>query len=607
MIDPSAFVSNPGASPWITTSPAPKLIRHEVQKAKKQQLLTEAQSLVPDSGKLTDILDKSELGPADKIIVGDKLNSTYSGYVEKYNENPYYAFSKEGKDRVREMQRIVSDPKNTLYSQLYKAATEERKRVQNNLGFVNYDKGSVKMINKSTGKIEDVALGQINFTEYSPLTTGEEFNYRANVAGFANNPTEFKVNQEDYSKVIDKIDKFLSNTGDYKYQQIFEGQPLSKISSSNFTQIKSKADLIKSAAGLSESEYNAILAQYYTPRILAGEKVTEQEGQKYLLDLVDSIKSGHMKAEERFIENPLIDANRKTAEALEKNVVNLGVGLGATAKVYGTRNINYSYTGQDRDTVIQANNLHNEVLAQTTGQQYTVKTAGGEDKYPKVNMGTLLVSRAAEKDNAMIIDQTTGKPVVEPILAKHQDQVVPSYIGQVMVPYKIDETGTKTYLPLSEKGGPGVEQEMMLLVEGEIGAINYRGPLDYMYQKMGWGFETDREILTMAEKYKFGEPSVYEKETENYMKYMNNANVSADRADKMGKGAFAMNDDLNVYRVTYLLPLQGTNPTDKARNIDKALGVETLVGRSHQRVDEPANYNFNKTNSPGKYPTANDL
>lgn len=333
-MDLGAFVSNPGASPWITTSPAPKLIRHEVQKAKKQELLAQAQSLVPDQQKLIDSLTEKGLGPADQNRYGAMLQGTMGEYLSKYNENPYYAFSKEGKDQVKKLQSLVNDPRHTAMKKAYEITEEERKKAREagTLGMYNVVNGKITSVNRKTGRLEDVSPQLLASGEYSPLTIGDLIDYKTTRVGFYDDDPQkispFSTSMAKPAEVIDQVNKWFSNMGEHKREQFISdlnqisstGDFLSTTSSSNTKQVQARLNTLLQSTGLPQTFRDVIMSQYYSEAISNGQVPTEEGAKKALIMSLSEYASGSLKSSIDYSASPLLGI-AKTQQDMRKDAL----------------------------------------------------------------------------------------------------------------------------------------------------------------------------------------------------------------------------------------------------------------------------------------------
>lgn len=246
-MDPNMFVSGAGASRWVPTVASPKLIQHEVRKQGKQQLLEEAASLLPDSDGMTKaLLDFKNMHAADYEKTYGELRGIMSEYLSKYNENPYYAFTKEAKDQNRMMQWIVNNPQVKAADKMAEndKALRDKAMKENNLGAYH------------------VVNGQLNIgPDGRPVTVGEWYDLVSNRVGNLGRETSaFQYDMMDSKEVASKIQSVFSNLGINQSEDL-QGI-LSNKKSSNYMQVRNAVNAAKEL--LTSADRNTLMSNYYS-------------------------------------------------------------------------------------------------------------------------------------------------------------------------------------------------------------------------------------------------------------------------------------------------------------------------------------------------------
>ncbi len=299
----NSLISNPGVSRWVTTAPGPGLTRFQVKSAKKMQLLEEAAKLAPDQQVLIDQLTKNKLAPGDMANFQGLLNSSLTDYMNKYNENPYYTFSREGKSGVRHMQSIVNNPVLTELARNYDVSqkTYDIAQKDGNLNHFNVVNGSLSAYNTTKKRIERINPDDLDGKTYIPLTFEQEQNQRVK-EGFYNiheNRVEdpLTYNQVSYKDVVGAINDIVGTPGSTEFNQF--SKDLGDLNSmlevkykSNRSQLNKKMNALFSDAGLPEQHKDTLLAIAYKNQHDRGEKIDTQKAYKDVTQMIRDIVDG---------------------------------------------------------------------------------------------------------------------------------------------------------------------------------------------------------------------------------------------------------------------------------------------------------------------------
>lgn len=309
------LTSNPGASRWVTTSPGPGLVKHQVKSQKKQQLLQEAASMTPDASALAQQLGLSDLGAADSYLYGAQLNNALSEYMTNYRDNPYYAFSREGVQKVRDMQNLVRDPRLNAMKQAFKTTQENyKKKSEEGLGGYHIVKnGNLVIVDKETGDLREVNPDSLDPNKHAVPTYQEAYDYLTSKRGFHSPKLEdirpLDNHMANPSEVIEQINKWFQGLGQTQQEQyknaLGELTDASRKTTSNTAQIKSKLRAILSDTGLPQNFRDTIFAQYYTNALNSGKKPSRAEAENAMFQMIGSIAEGHNVFKEDMQANPV--------------------------------------------------------------------------------------------------------------------------------------------------------------------------------------------------------------------------------------------------------------------------------------------------------------
>lgn len=328
MSEMNAFAGNPSASRWVTTNPTPGVIRNTVRTNKRTQLLQEAASLVPSAQDLIDRLTKHKLSPGDQNFFQTILGGHMTDYIGKYTENPYFAFSREGKEKVRTMQSIVNNPllSEAAISFDKSAKTAEiaaRERNDNNLNVIG---GTISVYDRSSGKIKRVLPDHLG-DNMIPLTFNSELEERTKKGffnqddGTVDGPVGY--NQVSYKEVLDGINAITANLGTTEYETFAKeisdlNSRISTTYRSNASQIQTKLKAIFTKNGqslLPEAYMDTLLAKEYANQYNQKKSIDRNEAYQNVAKEIESMVLGKQSTSVTHQESALSKAQGSAANA----------------------------------------------------------------------------------------------------------------------------------------------------------------------------------------------------------------------------------------------------------------------------------------------------
>lgn len=416
------LTSNPGASRWIVSSPGPGLVKHQVKSQKKQQLLHEASQMTPDSSALAQQLGLADLGAADSYLYGAQLNSALNEYMTNYRDNPYYAFSREGVQKVRDMQNLVRDPRLNAMKQAYKSSQESyKKKSEEGLGGYHIVKnGNLVIVDKETGNLREVNPDNLDPSKHAVPTYQEAYDYLTSKRGFHSQKLEdikpLDNHMANPSEVIDQINKWFQGLGQTQQEQyknaLGELTDASRKTTSNTSQIKSKLRAILSDTGLPQNFRDTIFAQYYTNALNSGKKPTRADAENAMYQMIGQIAEGQNIFKEDLNANPaLVGANAR--KSLEEVSPLMAAISGANAKPVGIPLTN-SDTG--RVSIINALPLPTKYLDMV--RPGAVYKTDDNIVHPKRNVKDMSLFALTDTNNIMVPNLYTGETVKLPAEAR---------------------------------------------------------------------------------------------------------------------------------------------------------------------------------------------
>lgn len=295
MDEQNMFGGVQSASPWVVNVPSAKLVSEQMKQAKINQLLAQADALAPDYSKLMSVIKDYEIDPASSAQVVSELQSKVSDFREKYASNPFYVFNREGKDKLKELQYFVNNPKLTYAQNAFKLSQEEYKKESDKgtLPYFNYDTGRLKAVNNKTGAVEEVSAFDFPEEEYTPLTGAQHYQYLTANRGFIKGEKPFVMNMSKIEDVRNSVNTFLASNGYIKDEKV---EDLYNITTKdNFASINKKANLLQDI--LSPQERNTIIGQYVTDTLNSGGKPTKEDANKYFISFIKDIAESQLTQE----------------------------------------------------------------------------------------------------------------------------------------------------------------------------------------------------------------------------------------------------------------------------------------------------------------------
>jgi hypothetical protein len=302
------FINAPGSG-WHDTSPNSGTVARQIRSQTKERLLQEAQSLLPDSNALSEQLIKYKLSGGDRNVFVGQLNGMINEYLKEFNENPYYAFTKRGKDLSKKMQQWVNHPSLTSLEANQKRLEKEYERAERDgiLGKINVVGGKISAYDTKNKRFTLVSPENIDYKRYQPLTVQDALDFQGKTGFFnqedpytPNDPLEISMASD--KELRDHINAILTDTGDTtlddtlaKLENVtgkMSDLATSRISS-NSQQLSMKMNALMSAAGLSGNYWDTLKSNAYSALrdakgAFPSEERVNQEAVNYLKNLIFS-------------------------------------------------------------------------------------------------------------------------------------------------------------------------------------------------------------------------------------------------------------------------------------------------------------------------------
>lgn len=260
-------VTSPTRSRWGFSNPSKGLIEHQVKEGNKQQLLSQAASLVPDYSKLSEALMQNEMHFADQQRMKNLLDTVTQGYMENYNRNPFYSFSRDARNLTRTMFHIVNNPSIKQLGQQfeYDRARWEEGRKDGLISNYDVNENGVLVgtpLRDEAGNVVDYKVARKRAVEQgdTPLTLNDTYQYITKRAGGQYGGFNYEMSTD--QDLLNNLDKSFQNLGEDKIKRdiLEEGREIA--SSNNRRQIIARVNWLLNN-GLSKADLNNLYSRYF--------------------------------------------------------------------------------------------------------------------------------------------------------------------------------------------------------------------------------------------------------------------------------------------------------------------------------------------------------
>lgn len=326
------------------------LTRLSMQQNAKQQLLAEASALQPDYDAVTKAIMDRELYAADYAPIANEVNGIVTNYMNKYNADPFYAFSREGRRAARTLKQIVNDPSIKMLEDNAKLADDQyKKALEKDLGgdfVVRGDKvAAMKGGQRVWIDVDDI--GGLDSAEGDGLLTVDtDHQLTRNVFGVRGEIPSY--NMTSVKNVDDKIRAAFSNVGTTEVARLLRdtgaGTDTSITTKNNINQLRTIANnLINSE--LTQDEKNTLMSKY----LQSAGTPTKDGFRQWLENRIFKVAEGRAttvdeRKDEVSITSKLAKQSAETAAAIGKET-GLSPAHGVITGLYGTRPVVRSENG----------------------------------------------------------------------------------------------------------------------------------------------------------------------------------------------------------------------------------------------------------------------
>src|SRR5258706_3330162 len=95
---------------FVSRQPNVGLVKQAEREGSYRQLLQEASSLTPDVDAITGAIMDKKLYAPNKAPYLNAVNEIVGDYLGKFDKDPFYAFTREGRSAAGRLKQIVNHP-----------------------------------------------------------------------------------------------------------------------------------------------------------------------------------------------------------------------------------------------------------------------------------------------------------------------------------------------------------------------------------------------------------------------------------------------------------------------------------------------------------------
>lgn len=516
----------------------------------------DAFSLAPDADEVTKaVLDKN-LFAANMRPVADKISGDLTGYMQEFQKDPYYAFTREGRATTKRIKDMLNHPELKAMEENTKAAQEEYKRATAERINKNYVVEGSAVLAIKDGRRQFIPLDDIKALDSSKgdkvLNVDSDYYATKNIFGVDSQPRTYNMTALD--KVDDKIHTAFAGLGSTSNAGQ-SADPNDPTVDKTFKVKDNRAQLTAAVSmlartGLNEADKNTLRSEYIRE---AGADVSNRGFSDWLVKRLTGIAETKITTETENGEKAAVGARRLAGGAAGKPVP-VGPAELTFLKDYGTRTVT-SVDPKGNAVNQEAYQLPKDVLDKSTGEQ--------KDDYgniiPNRTLSALkVISTAGSLQDLTVINRNTGLPMKMPSLGKNA--VVsddPSQRPGVVYNYTYNDNGRPTIIPpeiipvleriIQTPNQPIPQQYHKYLTQKPDGSLSLKQAPWFDMTVLsaaprGWydgrGAHPDRDALD-----DIGYKSVENPEAADYY------NQHSGKANSLGHGLLGVNDEVHEVRV----------------------------------------------------------
>lgn len=279
-----------------SVTPNRGLTRLGMQQQSQQQLTQEAFSLSPDTDAVTKAILDKKLYNADMAPVQEEVNGIVGDYMEKFNKDPFYAFSREGRKTAGVLKNIINHPSIKEWEQNTAKSEEEYKRASDNRLNKNLVVRGNDVLAIKDGKRQYISLNEIK--ALNPEKGDRLLDVDSDIQAIRNNygvrggaPSYDMTKLDDIdSKIKAAFTDLGSNDQTSLIRDTSEGVDIKLRRKSNERQLNTALRTFMTT-GLSESDKNTLRSEYVKSY---GGEASPEGFHKWLSDKLSGIASGKL-------------------------------------------------------------------------------------------------------------------------------------------------------------------------------------------------------------------------------------------------------------------------------------------------------------------------
>lgn len=388
------------------------LRRLAAQQPVQQQLMQDAFSLTPDADAVTKAILDKKLYNADMKQPMEEVNTMVVDYMNKFNKDPFYAFTKEGRKTAQNLKAIVNHPKLREWEQNTVAAEDEYKRATTNRVNKNPVVSGNDVLVLKDGKRQYISLNDLKSLNPQkgdhPLDVDSDIKDIRNKWGVREGVPSYDMSKLD--DVDQKIARAFTGLGSTEQEWTAPGSEQGVTNKmtrkTNEAQLSTAISTLMST-GLNESDRNTLKSEYIK---LAGAGASTQGFQDWLHDSLSGMASGKLST---------------MRSDLPQKTIGAGAGGGEDGKAYKVTAAHLIFTNKSGNRRVEDSNLG---AAQSTignllpmNETLNASTRKSPEGYAsRTPMTNKIFSEATDLDNLSILTRGgDGSWIKSPGFAQH--------------------------------------------------------------------------------------------------------------------------------------------------------------------------------------------
>ena len=262
----NGIISAP-VSRFQRTTHSARFIKNQLNQQMKASLVAEAKASQPDTTAIATQLGELDVHAGDKQLMQQGINSNLTAFNSKFSENPFYAFSKEGRGQLGAISNILNNPKNQQFVDS-KIRDDDTLKIASDNGTTNQIQirgNQIKVIDVTTGRSDWINIDDFNENKdrFAPLTVAEDYSYTAK-RGSANSK-DFSVSMSNFNDILTKASTLFDKVGSTKETTLsVNGKALLSLTKDSNASQMSQALAYLTDNGLTQDDINTLVSMEYS-------------------------------------------------------------------------------------------------------------------------------------------------------------------------------------------------------------------------------------------------------------------------------------------------------------------------------------------------------